>query len=46
MDTSKLKEDEDPGTLLGDIAVDANNAPKPMLAKSIDGVSESILNKE
>lgn len=32
----------DPGKLLGDITVDANNAPKPMLAKSYDGISKSV----
>lgn len=36
----------DPGNLLGDVTVDANNAPKPMLAKSYDNVATSIFEKE
>ena len=38
--------DKDPGSYLGDITVDANNAPKPMLAKSYNDVATSAFEKE
>nr|DAE74517.1 MAG TPA: DNA ligase [Bacteriophage sp.]DAQ87998.1 MAG TPA: DNA ligase [Caudoviricetes sp.] len=37
---------DDPGKLLGDITTDQSGAPKPMLAKSFDGVATSTFEHE
>lgn len=41
-----LDDVDDPGKLLGDITTDQSGAPKPMLAKSFDGVSTSTFEHE
>ena len=41
-----LDDIDDPGKLLGDITTDQSGAPKPMLAKSFDGVATSTFEHE
>lgn len=41
-----LDDVDDPGKLLGDITTDQSGAPKPMLAKSFDGVATSTFEHE
>lgn len=41
-----LDDVDDPGKLLGNITTDQSGAPKPMLAKSFDGVATSTFEHE